>query len=497
MKKTFLFLLILVTFKHAYAQNYALISPTQEKHFRHVNNYNIGSLTTIESIRIDSTNHLGNHTFYRNHQVLTQTSYTGSCQIMVHDSSWVGHQILAYPNGDYLFFNRHNDSILIKTMANTNDTWRLYTFPNQDYIEAKVVGVVNSSILGTMDSVKTIQLQVKNSSNNNINNPFNQKEIKFSKNYGLVSFYAMPNFPLDTNSYHLVGSSAPDLGTVNVTASDIFNYDIGDIFHIKDYYQSSSAPWEYNYKNIRKVVLDKVVSNNQDTLTYTMARCQNRYHSQSMSATPDTTITVDTIVETIILSEHTYLNQLSNEIRSDSMSYSTFLIDPPTNRRSKRVDKQYYRVGPNCWSELIGSFATYHTYIEGLGGGYFVNYGTVLGVQKYELVYFSKSGTTWGTPLNIDCTVNTSTSKLAASSNDILVYPVPTSDKVTIEIQNFSQYKNWSLELYDTTGKMLRSNSITSRSIVLQKLDLPNGIYFYKIQNEDTAHSYTGKLIFR
>jgi hypothetical protein len=496
MKTVLAILLVIGTFNTSWAQNYQLIYPTQEKHFDHIDNSLVSNLPTIESIRIDSIATSGNNTYYHNHQILSQTAYTGNCQITINDSSWIGYQIITKPNGDYLFFNRSEDSIVIKTAANLNNSWVLYTFPNNDYIEASVVSIDNALILGTMDSLKTIVLQAKDNSNNNISHPFNNKEIRFSKNQGLVDFYNMTNFPLDTNVYNLVGASNPNMGIVNLTAAEIFDYDIGDELHIDDYFRSSFNPWEYDITHIRRIILDKVVSSNQDTLSYTIERCQNRYINMSATPNPDTTITLDTITEVIVLSEQTRFNQLSNEICSDSLSYSIFSMHPQLNKRTKRMNIEYYRTGMDCWSIYVGFFPPYHDYIEGLGGGYYNNPYTAVGSDYYELVYYNKGGTTWGTPLNIDCNTNTSISKVENEENNISVHPNPASNYTTITIQKFLSNEDWSFTLYDITGKALRSKKVHNNSFSVGKEALSSGIYFYQIENKTKSKTYTGKLIF-
>jgi hypothetical protein len=494
MKTVLTFLLIIGILNTSWAQNYQLIYPTQEKHFDHLDNALVSNLPTIESIRIDSIATSGSNTYYHNHQILSQTAYSGSCQITINDSSWIGHQVIVKPNGDYLFFNRNSDSILIKPAANLSNTWVVYTFPNNDYIEASVVSIENTTVLGTMDSLKTIVLQAKDNSNNNISHSFNNKEIRLSKNQGLVGFYNMTNFPLDTNVYNLIGASNPNMGIVNLTAAEIFDYNIGDELHIDDYYRSSFSPWEYDIIHIRRIILNKVVSNNQDTLTYTVERCQNRYINISATPMPDTIITLDTITEVIVLSQQTRLNHLSNEICSDSLSYSIFSIHPQLNKRTKRMNIEYYRTGVDCWSIYVGFFPPYHDYIEGLGGGYYNNPYTVVGSDYYELVYYNKGGTTWGTPLNMNCTTNTSISKVANEENNISVHPNPASNYTTITIQNFLPSEDWSFKLYDVTGKVLCSKKVQNNSFLIEKNHLSSGIYFYQIDNK--AKSYTGKVIF-
>jgi len=62
-----------------------------------------------------------------------------------------------------------------------NGTWKFCALPHQSYIQATVTSIVNESVLGMIDQVKTITFQAKNSSNVNLTNAsysFDSCEVK-------------------------------------------------------------------------------------------------------------------------------------------------------------------------------------------------------------------------------------------------------------------------------------------------------------------------------
>ena len=116
------------------------------------------------------------------------------------------------------------DSIKINTLANLNDNWKLLNLSNGNFLQATVVTISLQTILGNADSVKTISLQAKDSLGNNMNNIFNDKETKIGKQNGFLQIYNLLEFPSDTIPYSLVGKSNLDVGIVNLTAKEIFDF---------------------------------------------------------------------------------------------------------------------------------------------------------------------------------------------------------------------------------------------------------------------------------
>lgn len=80
-------------------------------------------------------------------------------------------------------------------------------------------------------------------------------------------------------------------------------------------------------------------------------------------------------------------------------------------------------------------------------------------------------------------------------TEEYLVYPNPTSGTTTFLNQSMSS--SFSVELFDMTGKQIRSfQNIASNQFDMERGDLRNGMYLYTIQNEG-GKTQTGKLIFQ
>ncbi len=475
MKTTLLFLSLLFVPFFLYAQNYELINVNNETHF-------IDDESDIYSIRIDSTSTIDGNTFLFNHKVFTET-FSVSCPFIASDSSWIGYQIIVDNDGQYIFFNRQQDSIFIPSLAELNEHWSFYQFANGDYIDATISSIDNQMILGDLDNVKTITLQAKNDLDMDIDHPVNGQSISFSENNGIVSVFNFIDFPLDIKTYTLVGSANSANGIQNLTAREIFDYDIGDEFHVERNYQNN---WKYTYRSIRKKILGKTVSLNQDTLNYIVEQCEFRIQNEDPLISPDTLSTLDTLTETIILSNYN-LHQLTLEPVVNG--YTEFSISQTHNRRKKTHFDYNYNPDDDCWEELVVTYDFDFTFIEGLGGGYFST-----PASNYTLVYYKKGDEEWGTPF--ECSpLPTSIANLEKEHPQISVYPNPFSKQTRLTIEDYKFGERLTFELFEMTGKKIYYTNINQPSFVIHKENLLSGLYFYKISNTKKRTSFIGKLM--
>jgi len=117
--------------------------------------------------------------------------------------------------------------------------------------------------------------------------------------------------------------------------------------------------------------------------------------------------------------------------------------------------------------------------VAGTGGANISNVGTVFYIDA-----LSFSGTA---PIGIN--------ELVENNNYSKLYPNPFNTNATITIDDKIKLNMASVIIYDVLGKeMKRINNITSNTITIEKGDMPNGIYFYKVINNETKIT-TGKFI--
>ena len=174
MKKTLLFATFLLHTVCVFAQDYQLINSDRITHFLNEN-------SEIHSIRIDSNFVLGEDTFFYNHKILREELDPNGCGFILSDSTWMGAEIILRNNGNYIFFNEENDSILINSLAFLNDKWILYKFENGDFVEATLTEVYAQEIFGLEDSIKVLSLQAKNNLGVDITHLMNGKKYLFLK----------------------------------------------------------------------------------------------------------------------------------------------------------------------------------------------------------------------------------------------------------------------------------------------------------------------------
>lgn len=491
MKKQYFILCFVFLARVSYAQNYQLIQPAKEQHFLFINSINTSAdyEREIRSIRIDSVVTQGTETHYYNYKILEEAFLGSSCLAEYSDSSWIGHKIIQSNNGNYLFFNQGLDSILIQSLAPVNSTWILYEFGNGNYIEATITSIDTATLLGNLDSVKTLDLQVKDASNTTLVHPMNHQFLQFSKQNGWVRFFNFHNFPNDTTSYTLVGSSAQaNLGVHPPTQVNIFDFNVGDEIHTAGEYRMQFAQWQYGQHKQIKTILSKTTSANQDTITYTYEKCLASIDNDGMAGTTDTTYRTDTVTQQIVLSASNNLDQLTQELFPDSMGYSTTSIRSFARDRRQKVTHDYYYYDDfnNCWTLFLDVWP--QIWVEGLGGPFQNGF-----YRKDMPVYYKKGSETWGTPL--DCSTFLSLDVLAATPAAVKLFPNPFMETTRVQIEDFDLSNNWSIELLDFAGKVVRSENIQTAPFVLRRDGLLAGVYFYRIRNVVEQKVYVGKLV--
>ena len=172
----------------AFSQNYQTITSNQQNYF--------GShgLNQILATRTDSVIIDGNDSiFYSYKAVRSRNNYEHfnfpeNCLYQL-GPNWYGSHVIIKENGHNLFFNRFNDTITIATQSNLNDTFLAYLYPNGDSLYGTVTVIDTMTILGSLDSVKTITLS------HNSDPTITHLSLKLSKHHGFVQLFSPYSFP--------------------------------------------------------------------------------------------------------------------------------------------------------------------------------------------------------------------------------------------------------------------------------------------------------------
>ncbi len=118
-------------------------------------------------------------------------------------------------------------------------------------------------------------------------------------------------------------------------------------------------------------------------------------------------------------------------------------------------------------------------------------------VKNTGYIYFDSNP-----PVITNTTINTMTyniSKLkveeqAKQKDKVNFYPNPFSQTAKLEFENKNN-EPYQLQITDITGKLLQSQQSKSNIMIIEKGNMPSGMYFYKLQNTLTKESYNGKFV--
>lgn len=88
----------------------------------------------------------------------------------------------------------------------------------------------------------------------------------------------------------------------------------------------------------------------------------------------------------------------------------------------------------------------------------------------------------------------TSIDEIKATPNNIQVYPNPLREAAIVQITNFQNTKQTTLQLYNTSGQEVLTRKITSPQTILQRNGLPAGVYFLQVR-QNTKPIQTIKIL--
>ena len=441
----------------------------------------------IKAFRLDSMYLLGsNDTLFFSYRTIIDTNIY-QCYDTT-NGSVLGWKIYKKHDGWFFFFNRNHDTVSINSTATLNQTWKFCDLPSNQYIQAKVTSIQSDSILGTTDLVKIITFQAKDNLNNNIFNILNNRTIKLSKHYGLAKMLNVYYIPADTTMYILEGKSSPQVGLQDMTWRNVFDFNVGDVFHYSGYYNFKSI-----YFKIIKTILAKTITPNHDSIIYTVDYCNN------LGSVHDTA--------TEIYDSSDYLNPYSSiglpqefQRINDDQAYSFDANLSAYNQRfAKSLYLEFSHFYDTCWHNGFFEIGTHFTFTKGLGKTYYFHVDFT-GFEQYrsELVYYEKGNEIWGTPVASDCNELMSISPEKSNSAAVIqIIPNPIENSASVFVRGPGNYYHLSFVLYDYSGKLILKEQINSNLFNLNRGDLPAGLYILALYDTNDVIIGRKKIILR
>ncbi|MFA5046733.1 MAG: T9SS type A sorting domain-containing protein [Paludibacter sp.] len=340
-------------------------------------------------------------------------------------ASWLGDKIIVSEHWNY-FFNKHNDTVKIKTDAKLNETWTVYKRS-----DITVTGTIEKqeiqTILGLTDSVKTIVFHVYDMKMSPLPNKLDGKTIQLSKNYGLIQTYNFLIFP-DYETYSflsqkleiftLAGLTNPNIGVQNLKWFDVYDFQVGDEIHVlneNSLYFSTPVPYYFISTQTRDILKYISRENYSDSIIYQVDRSQN-----IVSLLQDNIRWVkyshDTI-RSVIRKNEAFDKIPSSPVEGAYTLFAYFMrLGEIISKIEPNADKQPMKASDSCWSfQPWDGCSPEYMYMKGLGGPYSECWGMMGDRLKTELVYYKKGSDSWGTPFK--STINTGYKPLLTKNN--------------------------------------------------------------------------------
>jgi len=468
MKKNILFsiLLLLWSCNILCAQNFQTVNSGRISYFTTTGN-------DFQFLKIDSVDFGYDSVFYTNRCL----SDFNECYSPYHPS-WSGSKIVLRRNGTNVYFNRTNDSIVIKTHAKLGEKWQVFRERNLVSVFAEVTSLDTASVLGQLDSVKVIHFHVFDSTGTKLNHRLNEMEVSISKNYGWVStlnFNLFPDFSGPSAIYQsfvsgkLVGMDNPRLGIQNLTWFEVFDFQPGDVLHVRNI---SVHCWVSDTITVQRMIYTYLKRTDlDDSIVYLIDR--EIHETKSIDGENILSTFYDTIKSKIIANPE--FDRLSGEpVVDESNRFCTVHFQ---YNNDGQISKDFFGMPfikdyDGCWVMESAEGLGRTSYKKGLGEYYNSTLGDCY-QEESNLVYYKKGNITWGTPF-----VFTGVETLSSTRN-VTVYPNPASDKIVVETNDYQNPVTF--ELYSLGGNRVLCQTCYSAKQDVDMKSVENGLYFYKV----------------
>lgn len=477
MKKLSLILIVLLTTISVKSQNgYQTVYSNRTAYFQ-------GEYNLVETLKIDSCKFINDSILFpsRTLQLIGDECYDPF------GGGWAGKKIIINDEWNY-FFNDENDTVKIKTNAVLNETWNLFLKPDIT-ITATVTNLDTITVLGVIDSVKTITLHVYDNTMKPQPHELEGSTIEISKHFGLTKTLNFTHFPTVkfrpayyvTKNLDLIGITNPELGQQNIKWFDVFDFQEGDEFHYVNSSNSLMLGGSAHEKKYIKRIIKR--ENFEDSIRYTEHIESLLKYKQNTSS--DYITTYDNQQVTNIVYKNTEFDHEPGipVFQNDS---SMLVVYPSFSNNSS--PEMYFKEN-DCWhrSNVIDDACNYTTYAK--GRGLVASSSGCWEWQSYDntqQLYYKKNSLTWGTPLLL-----TDINDLSELP-EIKVYPNPIADKIYVCMNDFS--RSYSFELLDPKGETIKKTELNTNSNIISLENLNSGIYFYRL-TMDNKQIKSGKII--
>ncbi len=529
--KKLLLLICLISWQGTSAQNWEIIQPGVNSKFQGEWRYQLGIdvdqnyVKSTINIFTDSIVTAGTDQYLylrRDQEIapIANSFYWGPpfLYIGINQPGRFGSLVMKTTTGEYKFLSHCGDTLLLKSRAPLNQPWIFAPLNSGRILEASVINVQVGSVLGVVDSIKTIEIIAKDGQGQIlISDKWNGKTILLSKQHGLVSAPAFHfvnctgnayQYILDTIIYHLVSYKFNNqwLGKRDITIDEVFNLTIGDVFHFYSNRNSSGPGGTGIFVfNSRSFSIETLISKNYfpagDSLRLSFDRISvdSGQSFQQGLVYHNVVRKHDTLNKVIHLNKLRYIDDLDSSNTSLSPVYF-ISYDTSLNDRIKVAADPVASLHPQYTFSLScspnssqGMSFSYVVAAKDLGiiqeiisnPSFIVNNNC--NNYSRSLQYFRRTGETWGTPFDTLSILGFEEQTVKKQSVEVFPNPVKVGD-----VLRFTQTENSEIRIFSLLGHQVgfyQGNEVPIAPAIFQ-----SGIYFWQLTANDKS-SARGKFL--
>jgi len=408
--------------------------------------------------------------------------------------SWLGKQITVRPDGTNLFDTYWGDTVFINTSAVVGTSWIFYNDTSVRYYQATIVGDDTMTVLGVLDSIKTITLTAYDAQGVNVSDMAHNKQIVFSKDHGLVrtfSLYMFPFHPPHLQAYthnqdFLLDRVETSFGSLNSfelvdyhhpTAVEIFDFNVGDVFEFSGY--NGQLP----YYRLDSIKTKNIISPTQ--VSYIMTRTTSDYYYGPPM--PYWTYSHDTITFSAYATPNIGSRMPEEWYAGRFISY-----DPDDSSSCVKSYKYGYLPSYVYGDGRVNTFEPCdESYVFKAGFGR-VNFmycadpsPGASGNIVENLVFSVKNGVPCG---NFHPIINSIDDEMQVSAG-LSVYPMPASDVLHVVYSG-----SYLFRLSDLVGKVVASGAAKNMADIPVNI-LPNGFYMLHVVDKSNNKRTIRKVL--
>jgi hypothetical protein len=378
---------------------------------------------------------------------------TGTTVVDTAAGSILGKHILKRHEGVFLVTNWQGDSLLLCPHASVGESWHFSPLPLSGYMLATIVSSGTGMVLGTPDSLKTINLQAFDSLNNPATQLMNGRQIVLSKHHGIVQTFDLYKYPdLPNNDFTLAGTSQPRAGIQPLSRKETYSFRPGDVFHLftDDEFNSGHSFVTKSY--MIRTILGAQWAPDSLSVSYATHECTEIIGINYPTYYPDTSFTEVNKNLNYSLSPAGDFLKLPQEfapVWNGCYWYSPMFPQSPDaafpGRYVKTVDRYHYVKGTETGGEWKSGPYAAVCYGNGTtkfenGMGITLNRSTApMTIHEESLVYGELQGTVLGSPVYADC--NTLMPRLTVSEDTLRFTSLAPSTDTSFIFTN----KSWSI----------------------------------------------------